>query len=120
MRKMDPSSAPAASTNSARSASDTNTPSLVSGSNILMTPCTRAALRSLERSVACPRRSRLHDLARLDARRADVQPAGSAIDDGAHLLDVGVPAALGAAMRVADAHAEVRTLTAHLAYRRHD
>src|SRR4029079_8018496 len=66
------------------------------------------------------RRSWLEDFARLDARRSDAPRAGRAVDDRAHLLDVGVPTALGAAVRVADAHAEVRFLAADLAHRRHD
>ena len=43
-----------------------------------------------------------------------------AVDHRTHLLHVGVPATLRATVRVADAHAELRLLAAHLADRRHD
>lgn len=59
------------------------------------------------------------DLAGLDAAGADLDPTCSAVDHGPHSLDVGVPAALGTAMRVTDAHAERRVLAAHLAGRCH-
>ena len=45
--------------------------------------------------------------------------AGARAHDGADPLDVRVPAALGAPVRVADAHAERRVLAAHLAHRCH-
>ena len=41
-------------------------------------------------------------------------------DDRSHPLDVRVPTALGAPMRVADAHAERWVLAAHLTYRCHE
>ena len=52
----------------------------------------------------------LLDLAGLDAPGADVQPLGRAVDEGPDPLDVGVPAALRAAVRVAHVHAERRVL----------
>src|SRR5690349_761544 len=71
-----------------------------------MTPCTSVGL--------------LLDLAGLDARRAGVEPAGRAVHDGPHTLDVRVPPAAGASVRVADGHAERRLLATHFAYRCHD
>src|SRR5690606_25201458 len=62
----------------------------------------------------------LGDLARLDAAGADLDAPGGAVDDGAHTLDVGVPPALGAPVRVADTHAPRRVLAAHLADGCHD
>src|SRR5688572_32574477 len=46
------------------------------------------------------------DLARLDAAGAGVEALRAAVDQGPHLLDVGVPAASGPDMRVGDAHPE--------------
>ena len=57
----------------------------------------------------------LLDLARLDARRADRDAPGAAGDDRPHALDVGVPAALVAAVGVAHAHPERRVLATDLA-----
>src|SRR3954449_8186150 len=94
---------------SARSASLTTTPSPESGSYMRTTPCTR-----------CSPALRLLHLARLEAGGAHVEPLGTAVDDGPDLLHVRVPAPLGPAVRVADAHAELRLLAAHLADRRHD
>src|SRR5579875_4138681 len=55
------------------------------------------------------------DLTRLDARGADVQPLPRAADHGVHGLDVRIPAAAGAAVRVRDPVAETRPLTAYVA-----
>ena len=55
------------------------------------------------------------DLARLDAGGADLEPLGGAAHHGAHRLDVGVPAAAGAAVGVGDVVAEGRLLAADLA-----
>ena len=65
------------------------------------------------------RRRGLGDLAGPDARRADVQPLGGAVDQRPHPLDVGVPAPLGAPVGVADVHAERRPLAADVAHRCH-
>src|SRR5439155_7987530 len=55
------------------------------------------------------------DLPGLDAGRAHVQPLGRSVDLGVHDLDVGVPAARGAAVRVGDPVAEARPLAADVA-----
>src|ERR1700751_5300954 len=55
------------------------------------------------------------DLACLDAGGADVQALGRARHDSANGLDVGVPAAAGAAVRVRDVVAEARPLAAYVA-----
>ena len=47
----------------------------------------------------------LDDFAALDAAGADVQPLGRALDQGTDLLDVRVPATLGAPVRVRHGHA---------------
>src|SRR5690606_18726434 len=52
----------------------------------------------------------LGDLAGLEAAGAHVDPLGRAVDDGPHPLDVRVPPALGAPVRVADVHPEGRVL----------
>src|SRR5688572_31282417 len=62
----------------------------------------------------------LLDLSGLDAARADVQALRRAVDHDADALDVRVPPALGAAVRVADVHAEAGVLPADLANRCHD
>src|ERR1041385_7876799 len=97
MRKIEPSSALAASTSSSRSASRTTMPSLVEGSNIFTVPCMTDPVQSL----------RLDDLACLQAGGADVHALGRAVHDRAHALDVRVPAPLGTAVRVAQLHAEI-------------
>src|SRR5438477_11628558 len=61
----------------------------------------------------------LLDLSGADAGGADVDPLGGAVDQGADPLDVGVPPALGPAVRVADAHTERGMLAAHLTHRCH-
>src|SRR5207302_523551 len=61
----------------------------------------------------------LLDLARLQARCADVHALGRAVDQRAHALDVGVPATLGPPVGVADPHAEGGVLPAHLTHRCH-
>src|SRR5215467_8150312 len=55
------------------------------------------------------------DLACLDAGRAHVEPLGRLPDLGADALNVGVPAARGAAVRVRHVVAEARPLAAHIA-----
>ncbi len=55
------------------------------------------------------------DLVGLDARGAHVEPPGRSADDGAHALNVRVPAARGAAVRVRDVVAEARPLAADVA-----
>ena len=55
------------------------------------------------------------DLAGLEARRAHVHALGRATNHGADGLDVRVPAAAGAAMRVRDVVAEARPLAAYVA-----
>src|ERR1700742_1352608 len=56
-----------------------------------------------------------NDLAGLDARRAHVDALVRAADNGADGLDVRVPAAAGAAVRVRDVVAEPRPLAAYVA-----
>ena len=61
-------------------------------------------------------------LVTLPARMHEVQTwrrRGDAVDQGPDPLDVGVPAALGAPVGVAEAHAERRLLAADLTYRCH-
>jgi len=55
------------------------------------------------------------DLAGLDARGAHLEPLRRPADDRAYGLDVGVPAAPGAAVRVRDLVAETRLLAADVA-----
>jgi len=55
------------------------------------------------------------DLARLDARGAHVQPPRRAVHLGAYALNVRVPAARRAAVRVRHVHAEARPLAADVA-----
>src|ERR1700761_2050672 len=55
------------------------------------------------------------DLACLDAGGAHVHALGRAADRGADALDVRVPAAAGAAVRVRDVIAEARPLAAYFA-----
>ena len=62
----------------------------------------------------------LRHLARADARGADVQTLGGPVDDGAHLLDVGIPTTLRPPVGVTDVHSERRLLAADLAHRCHD
>ena len=62
----------------------------------------------------------LDDLARPDARRADVEPPGRPVHQGPDPLDVRIPAPLGPPVGVADVHAERRLLATHLAHRCHD
>src|SRR4051812_30084634 len=127
MRKIEPSSAPTASTSSSRSVSRTTMPSRVAGSNILIVPCMtlldrsdqamrpepthRVGLRRIDISTAL----RLGDLAGLEAGRAHVDPLRRAVHDRAHPLHVRVPAPLRAPVRVAQLHAEDRLLAAHIA-----
>src|SRR5207248_2590625 len=61
----------------------------------------------------------LLDLAGLQAGGTDPDALGRAVHQGAHALDVGVPAALGAPVGVADRHTERGMLAAHLADRGH-
>ncbi len=58
----------------------------------------------------------LLDLAGLQAGRADPNALGGAVHQGAHALDVGVPAALRTPVGVADRHTERGVLPAHLAH----
>jgi len=62
-----------------------------------------------------PVRSGAGDLAGLDARGAHVHPLGGGTDLGPHPLDVGVPAPLGASVRVGDVVPETGTLAADIA-----
>ena len=55
------------------------------------------------------------NLSSLEARGANIQSLRSALDDGAHTLDVRVPAALGAHVRVRDGVPEARALGADVA-----
>ena len=50
-----------------------------------------------------------------NARRADLEPFASALDEGAHRLQVDIPAALGDVMSVADTVAKLRPATAYCA-----
>lgn len=50
-----------------------------------------------------------------NARRADLEPFAGALDEGAHRLQVDIPAALGDVMSVADAVAKLRPATANFA-----
>src|SRR5215207_1446730 len=59
------------------------------------------------------------DLAGLEARGADVDALGGAIDDSANTLDVGVETTLGASVRVGDVVAEAGSLAAHITDRSH-
>ncbi len=61
----------------------------------------------------------LGDLARADARGAGAHALGGAVDNGPHLLHVGIPASLGTTVGVAQVHAERRLLAAHLTYSCH-
>src|SRR5436190_20821940 len=97
---MEPSSALPARSYSPRSVSLTTLPSPVTGSYALTTPCT-----AVPRSV-----SGFDDLARLDAARAHVNAARRAVHEGADALDVRVPAALRATVRVRHRHAPRRVL----------
>ena len=86
----------------------TTTPSPVDGSYDLMTPCTARPQPALT------------TLAALDAAGAHVQPLRRAADEGAHALDVRVPATLGATVRVRHGHAPARALAAHFTNCCHD
>src|SRR4051794_33997924 len=108
MRKIELSSALAASTISARSVSRTTMPSRVAGSNILTVPC-----------MCGEPASGLDDLAGLEAGRADIDALRRAVDDRAHALHVRVPPPLGAAVRVAEPHPEDRLLAAHVTHGGH-
>ena len=78
-----------------------------------------AAAQAGQDSTTWPLRS-AGDLACLDAGGADVQPlAGTAADHSTNGLDVGIPAAAGAAVGVRYGHAEARTLAADIADSRH-
>ena len=78
-----------------------------------------AAAQAGQDSTTWPLRS-AGDLACLDAGGADVQPlAGTAADHSTNGLDVGIPAAAGAAVGVRYGHAEARTLAADIAHSRH-
>src|SRR5205823_12768434 len=55
------------------------------------------------------------NIAGLDERGAHVEPRRRPPDDGPHGLDIGVPAAPGAAVRVRDLVAETRLLAADVA-----
>ena len=59
------------------------------------------------------------NFARFDARRACVYAFGGGADDGAHPLDVGIPAALGTPMGVRDVVAEAGSLAADIAVGSH-
>jgi hypothetical protein len=50
-----------------------------------------------------------------NTRRADPQSLSGALDQGAHRLQVDIPAALGDVMSVADAVAKLRPATAYIA-----
>src|SRR3954469_10363008 len=108
MRKIELSSALAASTISARSVSRTTMPSRVAGSNILTVPC-----------MCGEPPPGLDDLAGLEAGRADIDALRRAVDDRAHALHVRVPPPLGAAVRVAEPHPEDRLLAAHVTHGGH-
>src|ERR1035437_3212895 len=62
----------------------------------------------------------LGDLARPDARRADLKTLGRPVDDGTDPLDIGIPTTLGAPVGVTDVHSERRLLAADLTHRCHD
>ena len=62
----------------------------------------------------------LGDLARPDARRADVESPRRTVDQCPDPLDVGIPPPLGPSVGVADVHAEPWLLTAYLTHRCHD
>lgn len=64
--------------------------------------------------TARARRLGASDLARLEARGAHIQALGSTADEGAHALNVGVPAARGAAVGVRDRVAPARALAANI------
>src|SRR5215813_8537031 len=66
-------------------------------------------------SAAGVSRTSAGELSGLDAGRAHMQPLGRPVDGGPDDLDVGVPAARGAAMRVGDPVAEARPLAADVA-----
>src|SRR4029077_3763845 len=70
--------------------------------------------RGSGRQRASPRTS-AGELSGLDAGRAHAQPLGRPVDGGPDDLDVGVPAARGAAVRVGDPVAEARPLAADVA-----
>jgi hypothetical protein len=74
-----------------------------------------AAMRPTEPPLA----GGLGDLARLDAGRADVETLRRPGHDRVNGLDVGVPTAAGAAVRVRDVVAEARPFTADVADGRH-
>ena len=60
------------------------------------------------------------DFSRLEARGADLYLFGRATDLDSDALDVGVPAPLGAPVRVGDAVPETRALAAEVTVRSHD
>src|SRR5215813_498340 len=66
-------------------------------------------------SAAGVSRTSAGELPGFDAGRAHAQPLGRPVDGGPDDLDVGVPAARGAAMRVGDPVAEARPLAADVA-----
>lgn len=60
-----------------------------------------------------------HDLAGLKARGADILALGGLAHQGANPLNIWVPAALGADMRMGDAVPEARALAADVAVGSH-
>src|SRR6187397_3210069 len=91
-----------------------STPSRLSGSYALITPCMLGTVIELGRSA------RFDDLARLDATRADVDALGRALDQRTHTLDVRVPAALRPAVGVRHRHTPRGALATHFTNRCHD
>ena len=77
----------------------------------------------LDGGVYAPRRAdsdRADDLVGLQALGADVQALGRPIDQGANALNVRIPPAVGANVRVRHALAEAGSLTAHVTNGSHD
>ena len=99
MRKIEPSSASAARSYSARSVSQMTT--AVAGRRVVGLD---HALHD-ELPAAVRASAGLDDLAGLDAAGADVHPLRRAVDEGPHTLDVRVPAPLGAPVGVRHGHA---------------
>src|SRR6056297_4235534 len=75
----------------------------------------RGAMSQAASPTSAKRKSRAGDFARLDARGAHIHALGGCADLGPHPLDIGVPAPLGAPMRVGDVVPETGTLAADIA-----
>ena len=74
----------------------------------------------LQRYVSVVDSDRAGDLVGLQALGADVQALGRPIDQGANALNVRIPPAVGANVRVRHALAEAGSLTAHVTNGSHD